>query len=100
LKNFNSTLPFECKRARHATSLNPSEKQQTTYYLRTNNKDCSKGEGLTGNEDLHEMSRTAEGVAEGLPEVINSIEVFRPVRGEQTCGTWKDKTLSEDVTVS
>ena len=32
---------------------------------------------MTGNEDLRKKSRTAEGVAEGLPEVTNSTEVFR-----------------------
>ena len=42
--------------------------------LRTNNKDCKQGEGWIGNEDLRkkEVTTTAEGVPEGLPEATNS----------------------------
>ena len=44
-------LPFECQ---HATSMNPVRDNKWHQSLRTNNKDCSKGEGPIWNEDFYE----------------------------------------------
>ena len=40
--------------------------RENKWHLRTNNKDCSKEEGLIGNEDPHEKTTTAKGITRGL----------------------------------
>jgi len=56
-------LQFECQRV---TSMDPSQREQMTSHLQTNNKDSSKGEGPIGNENPYEKTTTAKGSTRGL----------------------------------
>ena len=64
--------------------MNPGPVRDNKQH-RTNNKDCSKGEGLIVNEDLCEKEdySSREREPEGLPEVTNSIGVFAAKERDQ-----------------